>query len=347
MVQVQEPAQSTQDGTKSRYVTSYARRRAFAESPLNQVQYPPAVPGVLDYVDIHAHAHKQQQDGLSLAKHASQSGMRGILLKTLPSFSQPMDALNPMIEELHVWADAQGVQPVQLFGGYLQEVFLGGVDPVKVREQLERGVKAIYFPVASHANTVAQVGGRPIWWSASSHFSDLVGPVPFKQAKESAGYLLDRYGKLLPQVAEVIRLCGQYDAMLSFGHMTHEEQELVAAEIVRQSFKKAVFDHPLSPFVDLTIPQMVEYGRAGIFLNFTYDELSPLLGVDPAFMYECIRSIGCERVTLSSDAGEPFFPNSVECMRLMAVYMAAFGLNADELRQVLVDNPGYLMGIQS
>ena len=56
---------------------------------------------------------------------------------------------------------------------------------------------------------------------------------------------------------------------------------------------------------------MSDFAQAGIWLNFPYDELSPLLGVDPARMYDAIRAVGPEHFTLSSDAGEPLFPNLV------------------------------------
>jgi hypothetical protein len=55
--------------------------------------------------------------------------------------------------------------------------------------------------------------------------------------------------------------------------------------------------------------------------------------------------VGTEHVTLSCDAGEPFFPNSVECMRLMSVFMGAFGLNQEELHQVCSANGSYLLGL--
>ena len=77
------------------------------------------------------------------------------------------------------------------------------------------------------------------------------------------------------------------------------------------------------------------------------DELSPLLGVDPARMYEAIRAVGVEHVTLSSDAGEPLFPHTVECMRLIRSYMAAFGLTEDELRMVSITNPARIVGVGS
>jgi hypothetical protein len=90
---------------------------------------------------------------------------------------------------------------------------------------------------------------------------------------------------------------------------------------------------------------MKQLAGAGIYLNFTYDELSPLLGVDPARMYEAIRAVGVEHVTLSSDAGEPLFPHTVECMRLIRSYMGAFGLSEDELRTVSITNPARVVGV--
>ena len=91
---------------------------------------------------------------------------------------------------------------------------------------------------------------------------------------------------------------------------------------------------------------MKALASTGITLNFTYDELSPLLGVDPATMYAAIREVGPAHCTLSSDAGEPLFPNTVECIRLIRGYMTAFGLTADELTQVCTTNPARLLGLE-
>jgi hypothetical protein len=106
-----------------------------------------------------------------------------------------------------------------------------------------------------------------------------------------------------------------------------------------------VIDHPFSPFINLSVAQMKELSALGILLNFTYDELSPLLGVDPQLMYNAIREVGPEHFTLSSDAGEPLFPDSVETMRLIRAYMEAFGLTKDELYTVCTVNPAKVVGL--
>jgi hypothetical protein len=97
--------------------------------------------------------------------------------------------------------------------------------------------------------------------------------------------------------------------------------------------------------VDLSVEQMRQLTSAGITMNFTFDELSPLLGVDPQRMYNAIRGLDLRYVTLSSDAGEPLFPNTVECIRLMRLLMRAFGLTEEEIETVSSTNPGRIAGL--
>jgi hypothetical protein len=51
-------------------------------------------------------------------------------------------------------------------------------------------------------------------------------------------------------------------------------------------------------------------------------------------------------VTLSSDCGEPLFPNSVEAMRQIRGYMRAFGLSAEEVDTTTIRNPEKLVGLR-
>jgi len=60
-------------------------------------------------------------------------------------------------------------------------------------------------------------------------------------------------------------------------------------------------------------------------------------------MYDAIRAVGPEHCTLSSDAGEPLFPNTVECMRLIRGYMRAFGLIDEEVQLVSEVNPAKVL----
>jgi hypothetical protein len=247
-------------------------------------------------------------------------------------------------EALNRWCDAEGVEPIKCWAGY--NVAPTGKPPsaAETREQLEAGVVGVWMPVAMHANTLHQVGGKPIWWGESKNAYEQVPPMPWDEALRIGHYLLDEHGNLKPEIREIIHMVADYGRTLFFAHATHPEVFAMAEEANKVGLKQMVSDHPFSPFVDLSVEQMQELAGFGATMNFTYDELSPLLGVDPFRMYQAIRAVGPEHCTLSSDAGEPLFPNSVECMRLMRGYMRAFGLTEDELKLMTTTTPARLCG---
>lgn len=212
--------------------------------------------------------------------------------------------------------------------------------------QIDEGVIALWLPVFNHANTYSKVGGREIWWNPGADPKAHSAPLSWEESLARGHYLLDGAGRLKPEIREIVALCAERKAALFFGHATHAEHDQLARAIEETGFDRAVVDHPFSPFVDLEIDQMKALAGIGVTLNFTYDELSPLLGVDPARMYQAIREVGPAHCTLSSDAGEPLFPNSVECMRLIRGYMEAFGLTKEELIQVCTTNPARIAGLE-
>jgi hypothetical protein len=225
------------------------------------------------------------------------------------------------------------VPPLQTWVGW--GVARGGNAPISVedtRAQLDDGVHAVWMPVANSINTLTKVG-------VGSQ-----GPMPEDEARKIGYTVIDEHGHLLPEVRDIIHLVADRGVALSFAHSSHPELWALAEEVEKLGFDRAFVDHPFSPFVDLTVDEMKQFANAGIWLNFTYDEISPLLGVDPARMCDAIKAVGPEHVTLSSDAGEPLFPNSVECLRLMRGYMRAFGLTPEEIHQVSVANPAKVLG---
>ena len=330
--------------TLERCVTSYPARRGFRPG----VVFPPQVPDVEDTIDIHCHSHEGQQDALALAKLASESKMGGLLFKTIGATRgeyAPAEAVAAVREDLHRWAEEKQLKPTECWAGYGLTADNKPPAIEKLRHHLSTGVKAVWLPVFNHANTYRMVGGRTSWVYPGGDPYGHTAPLPWDEALKAGHYMIDDHGKLKPFYEEVVRIVADHDAMLFFGHATHPEIRELAALTDKLGFRKAVIDHPFSPFLDLTPELMREVADVGITLNFTFDELSPLLGVDPKEMYDAIRLIGVEHFTLSSDAGEPLFPHTVECMRLIRGYMAAFGMNAEELRLMTVTKPAQLLGV--
>ncbi|HWC79141.1 MAG TPA: DUF6282 family protein [Pseudonocardiaceae bacterium] len=327
-----------------RFLSSYkARMRYHAE-----ILKPPAVHGVKDAVDIHCHAHEGQQDALSIAKLASASGMKGLLFKSMPGMNRPdlagpAEMVRGVAGELHKWCEEMDIEPIRMWAGWISTDTRGLTVPEAAKKQLATGISAIWMPVFRSANTLSKVGGKAIWFDKNADPDAWSDPLPWAEALKFGNYTLDEHGKLKPEYKEVFRLAADHDVMISFAHATHAEIEAMAEEVRELGITKAVIDHPFSPFLDLSLEQMRELTSAGIYLNFTYDEISPLLGVDPAIMCQTIQAVGTEYVTLSSDAGEPLFPNTVEALRLLRAHLQAFGLTEEEIHRISSVNPAKIM----
>jgi hypothetical protein len=319
-------------------VTSYAARTQYKPGEVR----PPHIK-VKDAIDIHCHAHEGQQNPYDLARRASLAEMRGILFKSIPG-DNPAAAVRDVQEDVSRWADTEGIQPIQCWAGYVCGRQMAPVSAKAVGQMIDAGVRAIWLPVFTHAITLSTVGtyrrfiegGNVQGWHS---------PIPWEKALTLGHYNLDDNGALKPEVRDIVRICADRNVALFFGHATHKEIYKLAEEVDKAGLKSAVVDHPFSPFLNVSPDMMKELAPVGILFNFTWDELSPLLGVDPQIMYNTIREVGPEHFTLSSDAGEPLFPDSVEAMRLVRGYMEAFGLNQDELYTVCTKNPARVVGL--
>ncbi len=325
--------------THERCVTSYAARTQYKPG----VVHPPHIK-VQDAIDIHCHAHEGQQDPYALARRASLAEMKGLLFKSI-SGDEPAKAVRAVQDDVNRWAEKAGVTPITCRAGYICGRQITKVSPKVVNAMIDDGVVAIWLPVFTHVITMSTVGtyGRII---RERNAPAWTGPLPWDEAMKLGHYNLDENGQLKPEVRDIVRVCADRNVALFFGHATHKEIYRLAEEVDKVGLKRAVIDHPFSPFLNVSPEMMKELAPIGILFNFTYDELSPLLGVDPQIMYNTIREVGVEHFTLSSDAGEPLFPDSVEAMRLVRGYMEAFGLNQEELYTVCTRNPARVVGLE-
>ena len=324
--------------THQRCVTSYAARTQYKPGTV----HPPHIK-VKDAIDIHCHAHEGQQDAYDLVRRASLAEMKGLLFKSIRG-GDPTKAVRDLQDDLNRWADKEGVTPVTCWAGFVCGRQSAPVSALVVKQMVDAGVVAIWLPVFNHATTLSTVG-TSLRYIGGEGADGWRGPLPWEEAVKLGHYSLDEKGELKAEVREIVRICADRNVALFFGHASHAEIYKLADEVVKVGLKRAVIDHPFSPFLNVSPAMMKELLPAGILFNFTWDELSPLLGVDPQIMYNTIREVGVEHFTLSSDAGEPLFPDSVEAMRLVRGYMEAFGLNQDELYTVCTRNPAKVVGL--
>jgi hypothetical protein len=298
----------------------------------------PPLPGV---VDVHAHGHSGQQDPLSVSKLATRAGMRGILWKTIGSPKAPWAAYQAMREELARWAEGEQLAPVETAFGVMTETPFGGPTIARAREAIEHGAAAIWLPVITNVRSLVRVGAP----GAFAGVTGALAPMTEEQARARGGVSLTEGGRLRPEIADLLRYVADADVALFFGHASPDEALALGEEVERLGFTKAVVDHPFSPIIDLDVPRLKQLAAAGVYLNWTYDELSPMLGIDPQDMVAAILAVGPEHCLLSSDAGDPIMPHSVEAMRMMLAITESYGVPRDAVYQMATTNPSHILGL--
>jgi len=169
--------------------------------------------------------------------------------------------------------------------------------------------------------------------------------VPWETALAQGVYVLDEQGKLLPEVRDTVRIAADHGVVMSFGHLSPQEMDALADACAAFGYKQAFIDHPFSEVFELDIPKLKRWADTGLRFCFTFDELSPLLGVDPQDMVQAIRQVGPEHFMLASDAGIPLLPDTVDAYRLLAVVLRAYGMTEPEMRTIMHDTAANLLGV--
>jgi hypothetical protein len=183
--------------------------------------------------------------------------------------------------------------------------------------------------------SISRLGGRGKWWDERRRYDEPVAPVSWEEARKVGMYVLDDHGRLLPAIRDTVRLVADHGVALSFGHLSPQEMDALAEETTAIGYTQAFIDHPFSEVFELDVPELQRWAAAGVRFALTWDELSPLLGVDTQDMIAAIRAVGPEHFMLSSDAGIPILPPTVEAYRLLAAMLRAYGMTESEMRQLM------------
>jgi hypothetical protein len=298
-----------------------------------------------DAIDVHAHARGQdEEEPLHAAQQASRAGMKAILFKSI-SPGRPWEVARALQDDVDRWAEAQGLRPVQCLSAYIIGIPLRPIDFAHIKEAVEGGVMGVWMPPVTSAWSIFRLGGRGKWWDERRRYDEPVPPVAWEEARKTGIYVLDEHGRLLPEVRDCVRLVADHGVTLSFGHLSPQEMEALAEETQAIGYTRAFIDHPFSEVFELDVPAMQRWAAAGVRFALTWDELSPLLGVDPQDMLAAIRAVGPEHFMLSSDAGIPLLPETVEAYRLLAATLRAYGMTEVEMRQLMTGSAKEILNL--
>jgi hypothetical protein len=280
--------------------------------------------------DIHVHTNPdvftRMVDDVEAARGAREYGFRAIITKShqLETASRAHFA-------------RRLVEGIDIFGCTTLDYTHGGLNPFCVDAVIKVGGKKVFMPTtdaAYHKELFGAIGGVGSYETA--------GHITALYAEQTPLRIIDDKGELLPQVWDILKLIAEANIIVSAGHTSLEEIRVLLPACKDLGIKKVVVDHPF--LTKIPVDAQEEIAQAGAYINYAYWDICPkFFCVSLPELAAAIRRIGPERSVLSSDAGQLFNAPPAECLRTYVQMLLEEGLSPKEIRQMVCDNPAYLI----
>lgn len=260
-------------------------------------------------------------NALETALIAREAGLRGIILK---NHNYPTDALSKLVSEL--------VPDLAIFGGVCLDHEVGGLNLHAVEASAKLGGKIVWMPVFCSANSKALVERKLGLHIAGEGIS-----------------ILDKNGKLVPEVTEILKIIKYHDMVLATGHISAREILTLVDKARQVGVKKIVVTHAMSDFLSESILKPEErqmLAKEGVLIEHTAWQISPTGGkTDPEVVAASIKREGPENCIMSTDFGGLWHPNVPEGLRMFISAMLRAGLSEEDITCMVKTNPARLLGL--
>jgi hypothetical protein len=160
--------------------------------------------------------------------------------------------------------------------------------------------------------------------------------------------LLDKKGKPLKELMEILEIVKKYDLILDPCHASVKERFVVIDAARRMGIKKIMLTHPNWNVNRATIDQQVEMANRGAFVGlFMYSSVPHFNNPngDPFEMLEIIKKVGPDRIVISTDLGTMLNVHPVEGLKLFFRLLLALGVKKTDIEKMAKKNSSYLLGL--
>jgi hypothetical protein len=264
-------------------------------------------------------------DDLTLAKRFRDRGLRGFVLKS---------HYVPTGERAAVVRAA--VPGVDVLGGIVLNVPVGGLNPVAVEIAGRTGARVVWFPTVDGVNqrtsrAKAPAGAKPPMWAALQQElrDEGVDPPPVEVVGED--------GRANQATLDVLRVIAKHDMALATGHLSGTEIRAVVEAAAEVGVRRIIVTHPEFTTQRLTAAEQSELADMGAVMERCFT--TAYTGkVDWQVMVDNIRTVGPENSFLSSDLGQPDNPPVEDGIALMADDLLRAGFTEDEVHTMAVEN---------
>ena len=276
-----------------------------------------------DAIDCHVHAYPdfvhRAQDMIGVAVDAARAGMRAVAFKDHWNISANAAYLAQLhVEKLVELGELD--RAIEVYGG--AGTCLGMNVEYITQAVKYPNFKMIWFPTFT---------SKGFWRSAG--FPD------------HEGVSLVEDGEVLPDVVRIMEIAAENHVGIGFGHTDFQEL-LPLAKKAKELKVRATLDHPLLELNKLLIEEMQEIADQGVFVGTYCQPMIPSLYqpvADPMETIKTIKAIGPKRCIIGSDFGQVLHVNTVDGMRIFIRALLGFGIEPDEIKLMLNDNPAKLM----
>ena len=274
-------------------------------------------------IDMHLHPGitkgPARVDLIEAAEQARQAGMKALVYKSHSYTAAVAAMVNRMVPD------------IEIFGSICLNYEVGGINIHAVENAVMLGAKVLWMPTFSSANSIDMMRAQGL---------------PLKGEGFS---IIDKAGKLVPEMEPILSLIQKNDMVLATGHISPQEIFALVEEAQRIGIKKIVITHPTDKeFMEkvLTIEELQQLAKAGAFIEFTIIGILPNeFGHDPAQLVQVIHTLGAERCIVSTDLGQPQNPLPVEGMRLFISTLLHHGITPEEIELMVKKNPAELLDL--
>ncbi len=280
-------------------------------------------------IDHHIHAYPdfvhRGQDMVEIAVDASRAKMRAIAFKDHWNLTAGAAYLvQKQIDEMVL--DGRLEHRVEVYGGLGLNL---GVNPEAVEVALKYpNMKCLWFPTF-----------KSFGWARSAGLD----PDPEEYVR-----LVGATGDVLPNVRRVMELAAEAGVAVALGHTDFEEL-LPLCTLAKELGVRAVLDHPILELNKLLISEMKQLAELGVFVGVYCQPMIPSLYQpvqDPMETVEAIKQVGADRCVSGSDFGQVLHLDAVSGMRVFVRALLGFGVQEQDVKTILCDNPARLLGLE-
>ncbi|MGH2877166.1 MAG: DUF6282 family protein [Solirubrobacteraceae bacterium] len=272
--------------------------------------------------DLHIHTAPDVQerlaDDVEIVRRYERAGFTGCVLKA------HYDATAGR-------ARAAGTRSsVRVYGALALNQHVGGLNPAAVAASLAMGARVIWMPTAD-AHT-QQAAGLPRLCRIRPELAPTTYAIPPVDPRTEAA------------VRQIVSLVAEADAVLATGHLSGPEIAWLLPVARGGGVRRLLLTHP-----SWTVPAMTAAEAArlaadhGAYAEITAYQLLHQADATAAGLARFARTVGLERIILSSDVGQPDSPPPPEALSQLLEELAAQGLDRGALDACVSELPERLV----